>query len=192
MDVTIMLKMLNALGVRGRCQPIKIYRYGINVKFDTLHPMNWSLRCERHFLLQDRFWREQDLQSTIAEVAVPFGTRPLDIHLKGFRAMGVDVTIEHGFVQMMTQSLKGNRIYLDFPSVGATENIMMAATLADGTTIIENAAQEPEITDLAQFLNAAGAQISGAGSSTITIHGVQSLKGKIMQLFRIVSRLEHS
>ena len=91
--------------------------------------------------------------------------------------MGVDVSIEHGFVQMMTQSLKGNRIYLDFPSVGATENIMMAATLAEGTTIIENAAQEPEITDLSMFLNASGKKITGAGTSTITIEGVQSLTG---------------
>ena len=73
--------------------------------------------------------------------------------------MGVDVSIEHGFVQMMTNHLKGNRIYLDFPSVGATENIMMAATLADGTTIIENAAQEPEIVDLADFLNTAGSNV---------------------------------
>ena len=101
----------------------------------------------------------------------------LDIHLKGFRAMGVEVSIEHGFVQMMTDHLKGSRIYLDFPSVGATENIMMAATLADGKTIIENAAQEPEIVDLANFRMHAGAEISGAGSSTITIIGKDELYG---------------
>ena len=80
--------------------------------------------------------------------------------------------------KMVTDHLKGNRIYLDFPSVGATENIMMAATLADGTTIIENAAQEPEIIDLANFLNMAGADICGAGSSSITINGQPELRGQ--------------
>lgn len=108
----------------------------------------------------------------------PIGARPIDLHLKGFRRLGVHVEIGHGFVEGTVDGhMQGNTIYLDFPSVGATENILMAATLAQGTTVIENAAQEPEITDLASFLTKMGAKISGAGTSTIRITGVERLVG---------------
>ncbi len=107
----------------------------------------------------------------------PIGCRPVDLHLKGFIAMGTKMKQEHGYVEVEVKSLKGNKIYLDFPSVGATENIMMAATLAHGTTIIENAAAEPEICDLACFLRKMGADISGEGTDTIEIHGVKKLGG---------------
>ena len=105
------------------------------------------------------------------------GSRPIDLHLKGFKLLGADVTIGHGFVEVRCKKLIGNRIYLDFPSVGATENIIMASVFADGVTIIENAAEEPEIWDLANFLNKMGAKIEGAGLGKITITGVKSLKG---------------
>lgn len=105
------------------------------------------------------------------------GSRPIDLHLKGFKLLGADVVIGHGFVEVKANKLIGNRIYLDFPSVGATENIMMASVFAEGTTIIENAAEEPEIWDLAEFLNRMGAKIEGAGLGKITIKGVKSLKG---------------
>lgn len=105
------------------------------------------------------------------------GSRPIDLHLKGFKLLGADVVIGHGFVEVKANKLIGNRIYLDFPSVGATENIMMASVFAEGTTIIENAAEEPEIWDLAEFLNKMGAKIEGAGLGKITIEGVRSLKG---------------
>ena len=105
------------------------------------------------------------------------GSRPIDLHLKGFKLLGAEVDMEHGYVEAKAKRLKGNRIYLDFPSVGATENILMAAVLAEGTTIIENAAEEPEIWDLANFLNSMGAKIHGAGVGKITIEGVESLKG---------------
>ena len=105
------------------------------------------------------------------------GSRPIDLHLKGFKLLGADIEIGHGFVEAKSKKLKGNRIYLDFPSVGATENILMASVLAEGTTIIENAAEEPEIWDLANFLNSMGAKIHGAGVGKITIEGVDSLKG---------------
>ena len=104
------------------------------------------------------------------------GTRPIDLHLKGFKALGAKIVMDHGFVEAKTDKLKGNRLYLDFPSVGATENIMMAAVLAEGTTIIENAAEEPEIVDLANFLNEMGASVKGAGTNTIRIKGVKELK----------------
>jgi UDP-N-acetylglucosamine 1-carboxyvinyltransferase len=105
------------------------------------------------------------------------GSRPIDLHLKGFKLLGASIVVGHGFVEVKVKKMIGNRIYLDFPSVGATENIMMASVLAEGTTIIENAAEEPEIWDLAQFLNKMGANIEGAGFGKITIHGVSSLKG---------------
>lgn len=104
------------------------------------------------------------------------GSRPVDLHLKGFKALGVESDTGFGYVEAKVEKLIGSRIYLDFPSVGATENIMMAAVLAEGTTIIENAAEEPEIWDLARFLNSMGAKVSGAGYGKITIEGVKELK----------------
>lgn len=105
------------------------------------------------------------------------GTRPIDLHLKGFSALGAEIKLGHGYVEVCANKLVGNRIYLDFPSVGATENIMMAAILAEGETTIENAAGEPEIQDLANFLNSMGAKISGAGTDNIKIQGVKKLRG---------------
>lgn len=106
------------------------------------------------------------------------GARPVDLHLKGFAALGATIKNDHGSVEAVCDGkLQGATIYLDFPSVGATENIMMAATLAEGQTIIQNAAEEPEISDLANFLNKMGANIKGAGTDTIRITGVESLGG---------------
>ncbi|CAK7023503.1 MAG: UDP-N-acetylglucosamine 1-carboxyvinyltransferase 1 [Peptostreptococcus russellii] len=105
------------------------------------------------------------------------GTRPIDLHLKGFKALGAKVNIDHGFVEAKTEKLLGDKLYLDFPSVGATQNIMMAAVLADGVTTIENAAEEPEIVDLANFLNEMGGSVRGAGTNTIKIKGVKKLHG---------------
>lgn len=117
-----------------------------------------------------------------AKVAMPggcaIGSRPIDLHLKGFEALGAKVHVGNGYVEAYTDKpLKGAKVYLDMPSVGATENIMMAAALAQGKSIIENAAKEPEIVDLANFLNKMGARVIGAGTETIKIYGVDSLKG---------------
>ena len=105
------------------------------------------------------------------------GTRPVDLHLKGLSAMGVRFTMSNGCIEGETERLRGAHIYLDYPSVGATENIITAAALAVGTTTLENAATEPEIVDLANFLSSMGAQISGAGTTTIRIEGVSALRG---------------
>lgn len=117
-----------------------------------------------------------------ARVALPggcaIGSRPIDQHLKGFEAMGAKVQVGNGFIEASVEDrLQGAKIYLDFPSVGATENIMMAATLAKGTTVIENVAKEPEIVDLANFLNKMGAKVRGAGTGTLRIEGVDVLFG---------------
>lgn len=103
------------------------------------------------------------------------GTRPIDLHLKGFEALGADISLSRGDVVAKASKLYGNHIYLDYPSVGATENIMMAATLAEGTSFIENAALEPEVVDLANFINQMGGKITGAGSNVIKIEGVKKL-----------------
>lgn len=105
------------------------------------------------------------------------GSRPMDLHIKGLRALGADIEVEHGYIVAKAPRLEGARVYLDFPSVGATENIMMAACLANGTSIIENAAKEPEIVDLANFLTLMGANIRGAGTDMIRVDGVDSLRG---------------
>ncbi|MCR4963217.1 MAG: UDP-N-acetylglucosamine 1-carboxyvinyltransferase [Firmicutes bacterium] len=104
------------------------------------------------------------------------GARPIDLHLKGFEAMGARISIGPGYIEAEAPKLTGAHIYLDFPSVGATENLMMAASLAEGPTIIDNAAQEPEIVDLSNMLSAMGANIKGAGTSIIRINGVSSLR----------------
>lgn len=115
-----------------------------------------------------------------ARVAMPggdeIGSRPIDLHVQGLRKMGATIEAEHGFLVATATGLRGAAITLDYPSVGATENLMMAAVLARGTTVIDNAAREPEIADIADFLSSMGARIDGAGSSTIEVEGVEALE----------------
>lgn len=178
MDVSIMLRMLNALGVRAEYYSLKQEIHVSNTKkirhiapYDLVTSMRASFFVAGPILAKVGF----------AKVPLPggcsIGTRPVDIHLKGFQALGAEISMEHGFVQLQAKKLKGAYVRLDFPSVGATENIMMAACLAEGETILDNAAREPEIDDLANLLNQAGGQITGIGTSTITIKGVPQLRG---------------
>jgi UDP-N-acetylglucosamine 1-carboxyvinyltransferase len=116
-----------------------------------------------------------------ADVSLPggcaIGSRPVNLHIKGLQAMGARITVENGYIKARVDRLRGARLVMDIVTVTGTENLMMAATLADGVTHIENAAREPEVTDLAHCLNAMGARVSGAGSDTITIEGVERLAG---------------
>src|SRR5690606_7862450 len=116
-----------------------------------------------------------------AEVSLPggcaIGSRPVDQHIKGMQALGAEVAVEHGFIKASAKRLRGARIVFDMVSVGATENVLMAATLAEGRTVLENAAREPEIVDLAECLVAMGAKIEGAGSDRIVVEGVERLGG---------------
>ncbi|MDH3380089.1 MAG: UDP-N-acetylglucosamine 1-carboxyvinyltransferase [Gammaproteobacteria bacterium] len=127
-----------------------------------------------------------------AEVSMPggcaIGSRPVNLHIKGFEAMGAEVTIEGGYIKAKADRLRGTRIVMDMISVTGTENLMMAATLAQGTTVIENAAREPEVVDLARCLARMGAQIDGAGTDTITIDGIDSLGGATHEV--IADRIE--
>ncbi len=127
-----------------------------------------------------------------AKISLPggcaIGARPVDFHLKGFQALGAEIITEKGYIQAEVKKLKGNDIYFDFPSLGATENIMMAASLAEGTTMIENAAKDPEVVELGNFLNKMGAKVNGLGTDIITINGVKKLKG--VQYLIIPDRIE--
>ncbi|GMA49165.1 hypothetical protein GCM10025857_05220 [Alicyclobacillus contaminans] len=115
------------------------------------------------------------------------GQRPVDFHLRGMRALGASIEEKHGFIRCSSNRLFGTEIVLDFPSVGATENLIMAAALADGQTVIQNAAREPEIVDLANFLNACGANIEGVGEDTVRVQGCTICTEPVIASFRIAS-----
>ena len=178
-DVEVMLTLLESLGMR--------YDYNREMETVEIHPAK-ELKCEAPYELIQKM-RASFLvmgpllaKKGIAKVSMPggcaIGARPIDLHLKGFQALGAEVTLGHGYIEAKASNgLIGNEIYLDFPSVGATENIMMAATMAKGLTLIQNAAKEPEIIDLANFLNEMGANVKGAGTDTIRITGVEKLNG---------------
>ena len=179
-DVTMCLKILEDLGANVRT----INRHTVEIDCTrirstrTNYELSRKIRASYYLIgaLLGRFGQ--------AEVAMPGGcnfggTRPIDQHVKGFMLLGSTVSVEGGFIHATAESgrLKGANIYLDVVSVGATMNIMMAAAMAEGTTVIENAAKEPHIVDLANFLNSMGANIRGAGTDTIKIHGVDRLTG---------------
>jgi len=175
-DVTTMEKVLQALGARTKWldRGTLCVDCGAGVKEEAPYELVKAMRAS--------FFVMGPLLSRLRRARIPLpggcaiGARPVNIHLKGFEALGATVSIEGGCAVALADKLVGARIVLDFPSVGATENLMMAATFAEGMTSIENAAQEPEIDDLAGFLNAMGARIEGAGSPTIRIEGVKKLK----------------
>ncbi|MEX0974658.1 MAG: UDP-N-acetylglucosamine 1-carboxyvinyltransferase [Bacillota bacterium] len=175
-DVETMTAMLRSLNVL-------VKRAGSTVRIDPGRTPRREAPYDLVRLMRASFLIMGPLLARCGSASVPapggcaIGQRPVDLHLKGFQAMGAHISIEGGFIQASCRKLKGADIYLDVPSVGATENIMMAATLATGITVIENAAQEPEIVDLANFLNAMGADVSGAGTSRIRVEGVRELRG---------------
>lgn len=180
-DISTTLKLLSGLGVDVdkdswakesgdltiRADQVK----NVEASYDLVKTMRASFLVTGPLLA--RFGR--------AHVSTPggcaIGTRPVNLHLKGLAAMGASIDQVHGYVEVRAKKLRGAKIYLDLPSVGATENLMMTASLAEGTTVIENAAKEPEIEDLAAVLNKMGAEVQGAGSDIIRIEGTTSLRG---------------
>lgn len=178
-DVHTISEVLKCLGLAVECSPEK------NVlDIDSTEITSYEAPYELVRTMRASFLVMGPLLARIgkARISMPggcaIGARPIDIHLKGFEALGVKIEQGHGYIEASApEGLKGTSIYFDFPSVGATENIMMAASLAEGTTILENAAEEPEIVDLANYLNKMGAKIRGAGTDTIRIEGVDKLHG---------------
>ena len=176
-DVITICSVLESLGVIVKKQgsSLTFDASGLNKSEATYELMS---RMRASFLIMGPLLSKMGY----AKIALPggcmIGSRPIDLHLKAFEALGAKITVGNGFVEgYAPQGLKGTTIYLDFPSVGATENILMAAVLAEGRTIIENAAEEPEIVDLVTFLSSMGANIKGAGTNVIRIEGVKELRG---------------
>lgn len=176
-DVTCMIKILQSMGAVVKSinkHTIEIDTRGVN-SYIVPHEMTKKLRASCYLIgaLLGRFSR--------AKVALPggcdFGVRPLDLHMKGFELLGASVNVENAMINAYADKLSGSSVYMDKVSVGATINVMLAAVKARGLTIIENAAKEPHVVDLANFLNAMGADVRGAGTDVIKIHGVNNLHG---------------
>lgn len=177
-DVEIICDVLSELGAQIKLE-LKNSAYNVEINCSQLN--NYEATYEYVNKMRASVLVMGPLLARLgkAKISLPggcaIGTRPIDLHLKGLAALGVQINMEHGYLWAEAPVLKGARIYLDYPSVGATENIMMAAALAQGTTIIENAAEEPEIVDLANFINTMGGKIVGAGTKIIKIEGVENL-----------------
>ena len=175
-DVATMRKLLQQMGVKIEANGNQVVLSAAHIdKLEAPYDMVKTMRAAILVLgpLVARFGE--------ARVSLPggcaIGSRPVDLHIKGLQAMGAEIHIEHGYIHAKAKRLKGARICFDLVSVTGTENLMMAATLADGVTVLENAAREPEVVDLAHCLIAMGAKIEGAGSDTVTITGVEKLHG---------------
>ena len=174
-DVNVMSDLLRYLGAKVQYDGETLVVDATEIK-ETEAPYNLVNKMRASFLVMGSLLARFNTAKISMPGGCAIGTRPIDLHLKGFKAMGADIISDHGYIEAAAQKLAGSKIYLDFPSVGATENIMMAAVLAEGTTTIENAAEEPEIVDLANFLNKMGAKVRGAGTNTIKITGVEKLE----------------
>ena len=176
-DVRTISEVLRTLGVKVRHEPAKSQLFvdastieNITAPYDLVRKMRAS------FLIMGPLLARLGQAKISLPGGCAIGTRPIDLHLKGFEALGAKISIGHGYIEATAPNgLKGAQIYLDFPSVGATENILMAASMAEGYTVIENPAQEPEIVDLANYLNIMGAKIRGAGTNVIKVEGAKKL-----------------
>lgn len=175
-DVNNLCRIIDKMGCRVERNQNEVFIDPVNLnKPEADHELARKLRASYYILgvlLAKKGWARTSLPG-----GCNIGNRPIDLHLKGFKALGAEIRLDHGIVEVKSNKLKGDRIYLDYPSVGATINIMLAACKAEGTTIIENAAREPEIVDLANFLTVMGAKIKGVGTDIIKIEGVDHLRG---------------
>ncbi|GAO35873.1 UDP-N-acetylglucosamine 1-carboxyvinyltransferase [Sulfuricella sp. T08] len=176
-DVTTMLELLNQMGAEVSVND----RMGVEIVARKLHNLVAPYELVKTMRASILVLGPMLARCGQARVSLPggcaIGSRPVDLHIKGLQAMGAEIEIEHGYILARAERLKGARIFMDTVTVTGTENLMMAATLAEGTTVLENAAREPEVVDLANCLIAMGAKIENAGSDVITVHGVDRLHG---------------
>ena len=176
-DVRVICEVLSILGAKvskKKEEELEINSLNIN---STEAPYELMSKMRASFLVMGPLLARMGKAKISLPGGCAIGTRPIDLHLKGFEALGAKIECGSGFVEATAEKLIGAKIYLDFPSVGATENIMMAAALASGESVLENAAMEPEIVDLANLINKMGGKIVGAGTNTIRIEGVETLTG---------------
>lgn len=179
-DVSTITEVLKTLGVKAEFDPLNHKLFIDARKIEAYEaPYDLIRKMRASFLIMGPLLARCGKAKISLPGGCAIGTRPIDLHLKGFEALGAKITIGHGYIEASVEGkLQGAKIYLDFPSVGATENILMAASMAEGQTILENPAQEPEIVDLANYLNVMGANIRGAGTNVIKITGQQKLTGR--------------
>ena len=175
-DVENMLRILRVLGCKAEMR-------GDTAYIDTGNATGWEMPEHLSKLIRSSIFMMGPILGRFRKATVTYpggceiGLRPIDLHLKGLRALGVKIREAHGMIYCEGEHLHGGDVMLDFPSVGATENVMMAAALTPGRTVIRNAAREPEIHDLQQFINSMGGRVSGAGSSMIVVEGVKKMHG---------------
>ncbi|UPK47619.1 UDP-N-acetylglucosamine 1-carboxyvinyltransferase [Paenibacillus pabuli] len=176
-DVMTINKVLESLGA-GVTYRDEVITVNAEKLTSCEAPYEWVSKMRASFLVMGPLLTRMGHTRISLPGGCAIGTRPIDQHLKGFEAMGAEISLGQGYIEARSQGrLRGAKIYLDVASVGATQNIMMAATLAEGVTVLENAAKEPEIVDLANFLNGMGAKVRGAGTGVIRIEGVDKLSG---------------
>ncbi len=176
-DVITMIRMLCVLGMRVEyCDQNNTVNIWGGSKIKHVAPYELVTKMRASFFIIGPVLAREGLAKIPLPGGCAIGFRPVNYYIKGLEAMGAKIEMEHGFVVAKATKLKGANIYLDFPSVGATESLMMAASIADGETVLENVAKEPEIADLAKFLNRCGAKITGEGTEKIVINGVNSLR----------------
>lgn len=175
MDIRTLVKLLESLGLEIEKLDDHTYKIVNNGLTSLVAGYELVKKMRASFLVMGAMLAHEKKAKVSLPGGCAIGARPVDLHLKGFESLGVKLTIDHGYVDAVAEELKGGPIILDFPSVGATENIIMAAVKAKGKTILENAAREPEIEDLCNFLNNMGAKISGIGTSRLEIEGVEKL-----------------
>ncbi len=175
MDIRTLVKLLESLGLVIEKLDENTYKIENNGLTNLVAGYELVKKMRASFLVMGPMLAHCKKAKVSLPGGCAIGARPVDLHLKGFEALGTKITIDHGYVEAEAERLLGGKIVLDFPSVGATENIVMAAVKAEGVTTLENAAREPEIVDLCNFLNKMGAKISGIGTGTLTIEGVERL-----------------
>lgn len=176
-DVDTITQVIKSLGVKVSSTGNKDLVLNAGELTSSEPPEEWVRKMRASFLVMGPLLARLGCARISMPGGCNIGSRPIDLHLKGLTALGADIQMSHGIIECSARKLVGSRVYLDFPSVGATENIMMAASRAEGTTVIENAAEEPEIVDLANFINGMGGRVYGAGTNIIRIEGVSRLKG---------------
>ncbi len=176
-DVDTITQVIKSIGVKVSTTGNKDLVLNAGELTSSEPPEEWVRKMRASFLVMGPLLARLGHARISMPGGCNIGSRPIDLHLKGLTALGADIQMSHGIIECSAKKLVGSRVYLDFPSVGATENIMMAASRAEGTTVIENAAEEPEIVDLANFINGMGGRVYGAGTNIIRIEGVPRLKG---------------